>query len=685
MFLCLYITNVQAQKGYSKPSVEHIFAHVSNRNYDSAKTAIERLTIKDIERSYTTTTSPRSSSFSGKKPPGLLSIFLIPFVIIDALIPKGGGSTITHRETLLEYTVSMSDPSSERLAFIEYLLKRGANPNKKNGDKTPIAIAASKRYDNEIVKLLYRYGADPTLGNNNNSALNIALEQNNKELINFFIKSKVQFPSSYSGTSIMASAFASGDIDMINMMLASNVSFDSPRLIEKATDIIKDNKTKINDSTYVAVIDKLVANNFDANETEKYSENLPLHYALENKCEGMAVALIPHTKNLNHMNRWGKTPLMMAAENANYKAIDKLMANGAELEIKNDKGKTARDLAIDKNYYSIADHLENKSPETKERSRLLAYLLINDTIPKQQKNDSAIGLIQAGVSLNACRIRSYMDSKRYYHYNGPSNFLHFAVLRGNHVIAEELLKAGADPNAKDPIDKNIPLHYIFSNGDTNMARLLINHGADLHSPLVKKDLLWYDKYSCESSTWVNMCLTKNMFRAEIIKNIVITKNDIGWYYANRRTGNNLFWFHADSILPFDRAGYSIMMVDKKWGVMDLFGDQKLAPIYEEVGPFERPGPDPDLLILRTFYNGRWSIKFMTTNYTLDTYESMSPFIYGKKRGKQKYAIVSDKGKFGVIDGLSKIIIEMKYDNISQDKKGKLWGTLGGEKSRIKLK
>lgn len=56
--------------------------------------------------------------------------------------------------------------------------------------------------------------------------------------------------------------------------------------------------------------------------------------------------------------------------------------------------------------------------------------------------------------------------------------LHFICERGQVLIAEELLKRGADKNA---IDRNgaMPLHLACGSGDLELVKLLLNYGADL--------------------------------------------------------------------------------------------------------------------------------------------------------------------------------------------------------------
>ncbi|PAF46643.1 hypothetical protein BKH46_06655 [Helicobacter sp. 12S02634-8] len=58
--------------------------------------------------------------------------------------------------------------------------------------------------------------------------------------------------------------------------------------------------------------------------------------------------------------------------------------------------------------------------------------------------------------------------------------LHKVVQFGNFRFAQALLKEGADPNIKDSIRGNTPLHYAVNKQDKNMITLLMQYGADMY-------------------------------------------------------------------------------------------------------------------------------------------------------------------------------------------------------------
>jgi ankyrin repeat protein len=58
--------------------------------------------------------------------------------------------------------------------------------------------------------------------------------------------------------------------------------------------------------------------------------------------------------------------------------------------------------------------------------------------------------------------------------------LHWAVFAGNTEVAALLIQEGADVNARD-VNQKTPLHWAASRGMTEVAALLIEKGADVNA------------------------------------------------------------------------------------------------------------------------------------------------------------------------------------------------------------
>lgn len=84
----------------------------------------------------------------------------------------------------------------------------------------------------------------------------------------------------------------------------------------------------------------------------------PLHAAIGSGFDSIAKMLIEAGAEVNVLQASRTSPLHLAAQTANIDLIILLLENGALVEIKNDMGKTASDLAAEKGHTEIANILK---------------------------------------------------------------------------------------------------------------------------------------------------------------------------------------------------------------------------------------------------------------------------------------------------------------------------------------
>ena len=108
-----------------------------------------------------------------------------------------------------------------------------------------------------------------------------------------------------------------------------------------------------------AVVRYLLAKHADPNVQSQNGYNVyPLHAAISANFDGIAKMLIEAGAEVNVLQASRISPLHFAAQNGNIDLIILLLENGARIEIKNDLGKTASDLAAEKGHTEIADILK---------------------------------------------------------------------------------------------------------------------------------------------------------------------------------------------------------------------------------------------------------------------------------------------------------------------------------------
>ena len=177
-----------------------------------------------------------------------------------------------------------------------------------------------------------------------------------------------------------------------------------------------------------------------------------LHHAAEADRSGIAELLISKGANVNAKSEDGETPLDMAARRGAVKICALMVAKGAQVDSL-DSAIAMGDLAKVKN--SIK---ENTDVDVKNLALCVAVACGREDIVRF--------LLTGGAQVSS-------TSK-----DGQTP-LHRAARRGYENLARLLLDRGADVNAKDM--RGTPLHYAAARGHEDVVALLIAKGADVNA------------------------------------------------------------------------------------------------------------------------------------------------------------------------------------------------------------
>ena len=186
----------------------------------------------------------------------------------------------------------------------------------------------------------------------------------------------------------------------------------------------------------------------------------PLHYAAHAGHKEIAELLIANGADINAKDMNGMTPLHRATYLGYKEIAELLIAKGADVNVKDDNGKTPLDESIIYNQPEIADILRKDGAKSgAEDSIHVAAWVGNIEAVKQH--------LAAGVDVNGKG-----------DFFGRTPLLH-AVSGGHKEVAELLIAAGADVDAKDNTGWT-PLQMAASNGHKEIVELLIAKGADVN-------------------------------------------------------------------------------------------------------------------------------------------------------------------------------------------------------------
>jgi ankyrin repeat protein len=251
------------------------------------------------------------------------------------------------------YELAEDGKYKKYMNLIKAYLDSGANVNAKDDlGATAINIATGNI---EVMQLLIKYKADVNIANNNGIApLHMASERCDIDAINLLLENgadvnantvKGETPLYYAITYVITNyshTFVERET-LIN------------RLVEVGADVNVVNKDGQTLMHVAAVCGNLEAiqilkdKGVSVNATTKLCKDTPLHLATFDTCIEF---LIKNGANVNAIGNNGNTPLQSICANVRSASDGTvLLKNGAKIDIKNEDGKTALDIAIDTSGY----------------------------------------------------------------------------------------------------------------------------------------------------------------------------------------------------------------------------------------------------------------------------------------------------------------------------------------------
>lgn len=379
--------------------------------------------------------------------------------MVKWLLKKGANPNLQSKDSMTALHYAVLSKNSEILHTILKNSKVNIDMRMSNGN-TPLHLAIILNDINMIHELL-KLGANPNIANYNDKyPLHLAIESNSKDSLyilklllhhsgNPFVKnSKDQTP--------LHCAMMYKNLAAIYLLMGT----------EKNNYYSVDSKGR---SLFhyaakygiIEVIDILIKRNVSPNQVDD-NGNTPLHLATKYRnLEFAEIILTP--KNVNQLNKDKETALHIAARNKSYDIAKLLIANGADIEIKN---------ARDKPPLLIA--LQNQD------KKMMEILLVNGANPNATDSDGYTILHYAIDSGDYEMIKLLLaykaDVNQLAHNKTPP--IKLAIINGNCPIVVKLWDlCKIDINAKDKNGQTL-LHYAANLESPDIVRFLLSKGAN---------------------------------------------------------------------------------------------------------------------------------------------------------------------------------------------------------------
>ncbi|XP_063693834.1 uncharacterized protein LOC134825532 [Bolinopsis microptera] len=222
---------------------------------------------------------------------------------------------------------------------------------------------------------------------------------------------------------------------------------------------------KVEEGNLTELLDVYTVNNLDYNAKGGYKKSAVLHETAEQDKQEIVGYLIKHGADVNTTDKFGETPLHVAASDKSAVEVAKLLLEqGAEVNIKDYGGDTPLHVAARKNRVELAKVLLEQGAEVNT---------------KNSNGETPLYLAASNKSVEVVKLLLEHGADVNTKSSNGSTPLHYAIDHNRVDVAKLLLEHGAEVNIKTMSNGSTPLHVAAHNNSVDVAKLLVQHGADI--------------------------------------------------------------------------------------------------------------------------------------------------------------------------------------------------------------
>ena len=345
---------------------------------------------------------------------------------------------------------------------------------------TPLQMACILGIE-PVFERLVRCGADTTLrGGPFRTAMNAAAQMGHYNMVRSLLQREGSTAQSRSRIlEAVNSAAIYGYLEILELLLDGDAFASSSREFDgKTMKWLSKALCEASSNGYLLIVKSLLDRGANIDHRSQYYACTPLHWAVMGNHFEVVTELVGRGADVVVRNKKGRSPLHLAASSGHMEIAACLLSHGADVDMEIDIGTHAGYRAVD--LAMIESHLD----------------VVNLLLDQKAEVDAMMGPSGRRATHRAAQ-RGFVDIlQRLVQKRADVNArdknkqtpLFYAVGGGHYAAAEFLLQHGADPNAQDDRG-NTPLHTpseILDNGDDQrhrgMIQLLCDYGADPNIP-----------------------------------------------------------------------------------------------------------------------------------------------------------------------------------------------------------
>ncbi|XP_071493970.1 transient receptor potential cation channel subfamily A member 1-like [Diadema antillarum] len=393
------------------------------------------------------------------------------------------GADVNSRDTKGRSTLHIASVQGNMEIFIALLAAPEITLDDQDRRGMTALAHATQAGNTDVALLLLNKGANPHIADiNGDTPMHIAVRHSRTMIVMTLFEiaegkgeiNKLLMSQNLRGTIPIYDAVKSGNKELFQLCMNHIFEHDSdPVEVEKLINFAGDNNDTLVHvacaSGNIEILQTLLSRGARLDLVNNDSET-PLHLACARNYEAIALCLLEHGADANIRNSSGHTPLEVAANHGSYHTLMSLLQT----------------LSM-----AVGGHSDEATELVRwaaghNKAETLRKILDYEFRLHDFSDDGVMSFIMDAVKNNFVEtvlvlVRWNRSSVDYKDTLGNTP-LHYAAEGGCHDIAEHLLKAKADVNAKNygSTGGTTPLHYAAANGWVRTARILLDAEANIN-------------------------------------------------------------------------------------------------------------------------------------------------------------------------------------------------------------